>query len=919
MQARTAAPENGGIGMKRLCGILLTLVLLLAFVPQTCAVGLTPYTDPKTKYAWYYNLDGDGACVSGINRIDQLGDENLLQIIGKLVDYEGRTRTVTAIGFGSAYGGNVSFKCMPSLAYLDIPSSVREIREHAFEECRSLSTVHLFADSQLTTIGRAAFNQCVDLVFFPFPSGLTTIGPSAFIGTGFTSLDLSGTSLTEIGSSAFSGTGITTLHLPHSIRTIGANAFNTSSPVHVIYEGSEEDWASVSVASGNRFGSIEFTVPSSPTVTWTTSYSATPTNAVVRADFTASRSANWTKSGVYIRNSSGTVIASKEETHNYNMNKLSVWYDINAELGKTLSPDTNYTFEIYTYCDGDRVTTGTKPFKTDVKTTLTFTNTIEEITNDSFTFSLEGRANTTGTFTEYTLTLDDVQTGKRLIDKTVTDDENLCVSGASWFKFVSCNTSRWLYLAQGHTYIYQASYVFNGTRYYSDRYSVTLPDTWTPYFGSVNMTTLSRDRIDFQVDVYDGDQVTDIQCYVYNSVDGPEAAVPVAHALAANEFDASLWGSSNVQHYRPYWYCDVRGSLNIDNVGGRRDCHYYMMVTAKDRSGNTVTQTSEQIANGSYQASAYDCWPVTTKVEVTSADPSQICLDLEGGYPYGVSGFRIAVYPEGGDPDSACVLDVSGAQWKKGQSINGYNYSIYGEGVVIDPADVGLTGARNIRLDVYTLDILGQYSSLEPMSTTVFIDREPPHVAYTSAYVDYTDTLQLQTFAYDDSDLASCTFSYWFPEDPDSVRTCAGTVDDFGGFTASLPWADVATADTVLLYVQAEITDVNGFTGLGLPRLMYRGRGPAIALYGVESVEEQAFSGTSPYFVRFAEDCVSIGNGAFSNCGSLRYVFIPAGVTFIGEGAFDSTVTVLCPPGSAAWEYAVANGNPIVAVYDGSM
>ena len=90
-----------------------------------------------------------------------------------------------------------------SIKSLTIGEEVRTIRPHAFEECRSLSTVSFSCG--LTAIGERAFSGCVGLKSLHLPQGLTTIGPDAFqICKGLSAVSIPA-SVSEIGEFAFFG------------------------------------------------------------------------------------------------------------------------------------------------------------------------------------------------------------------------------------------------------------------------------------------------------------------------------------------------------------------------------------------------------------------------------------------------------------------------------------------------------------------------------------------------------------------------------------------------------------------------------------------------------------------------------------------------------------------------------------------
>ena len=76
----------------------------------------------------------------------------------------------------------------------------------------------------------------------------------------------------------------------------------------------------------------------------------------------------------------------------------------------------------------------------------------------------------------------------------------------------------------------------------------------------------------------------------------------------------------------------------------------------------------------------------------------------------------------------------------------------------------------------------------------------------------------------------------------------------------------------------------------------------------LNAIDPEAFSGAAFRWVVIPDGCVSVGAGAFADCGGLRLVTVPASVTSIGDGAFESGVYFLTPPGSYADGWAGMNG-----------
>ena len=81
-------------------------------------------------------------------------------------------------------------------------------------------------------------------------------------------------------------------------------------------------------------------------------------------------------------------------------------------------------------------------------------------------------------------------------------------------------------------------------------------------------------------------------------------------------------------------------------------------------------------------------------------------------------------------------------------------------------------------------------------------------------------------------------------------------------------------------------------------------------------IDDAAFENTAFTHIYLGGSLTSIGSRAFAACANLLYVYIPAGVKTIDSTAFANSpnVTIGCPRGSAACEFAIQNGVPYVIV-----
>lgn len=187
----------------------------------------------------------------------------------------GQPYTVTAIG-DSAFNPSSPRSNVSSVF---IPATVRSIGDSAFSYCNALTTVTFAENSQLKSIGRAAFYgtehayprfkeikipdsvetigngafyDCRDLERITLPSALQTLSTVTFYDCTALSEVTFPASLKTIESSAFSGCrNLSKVKLPASLKAIQSSVFHRCSALKTVsYDGSLEQWNDITANNG---------------------------------------------------------------------------------------------------------------------------------------------------------------------------------------------------------------------------------------------------------------------------------------------------------------------------------------------------------------------------------------------------------------------------------------------------------------------------------------------------------------------------------------------------------------------------------------------------------------------------------------------------------------------------------------------
>lgn len=224
-------------------------------------------TDNKDIQGLTYTLHADRTAT--VASYDDSTPDGVIDIPDTVIS-GGQPYTVTAIGY-SAFG---SLSTPINVSSVFIPATVLSIGDSAFIYCDALTTVTFAENSQLKSIGRAAFYgsehvhprfkeiqipdsvetigngafyECRDLERIALPSALQTLSSVTFYNCTALSEVTFPASLKTIESSAFSGCrNLSEVKLPASLTAIQSSVFHLCINLKTVsYNGSLEQWSRI--------------------------------------------------------------------------------------------------------------------------------------------------------------------------------------------------------------------------------------------------------------------------------------------------------------------------------------------------------------------------------------------------------------------------------------------------------------------------------------------------------------------------------------------------------------------------------------------------------------------------------------------------------------------------------------------------
>lgn len=148
-------------------------------------------------------------------------------------------------------GGSAFYNCY-KLEVVRIPDSVTTIGYSAFRYCSMLKQVRF--GKNLTQIANSAFEACVLEGDLEIPDGVVSIGDYAFRANGNLRSVTLGQSVATIGKGVFDlCRKMVCVTLPAGLTFVDQNAFSGCTELwHVLYAGTEEQWAQIGLGSGNK-------------------------------------------------------------------------------------------------------------------------------------------------------------------------------------------------------------------------------------------------------------------------------------------------------------------------------------------------------------------------------------------------------------------------------------------------------------------------------------------------------------------------------------------------------------------------------------------------------------------------------------------------------------------------------------------
>lgn len=137
------------------------------------------------------------------------------------------------------------------------------------------------------------------------------------------------------------------------VGTVGTTGNSSGPHLHFAITANRDYWIPTGINPANEKYIYSNTEAQ---INWS-NYAASYTddhNAIVKGRANSNVSGSFTEAGGYVWNGSGSMVAQKSESVNHKGTYLDVWYNIVSEMGASLSPGSNYQYQLYVVFNGKR-------------------------------------------------------------------------------------------------------------------------------------------------------------------------------------------------------------------------------------------------------------------------------------------------------------------------------------------------------------------------------------------------------------------------------------------------------------------------------------------------------------------------------------------------------------------------------------
>ena len=193
----------------------------------------------------------DRALFSGCTNLVNITIPNSITSIGNNAFYKCNNLTDVKIPDSVISIGDYAFDNCNSLIEITIPNNTTTIGSYVFRNCTNLSSVKL--PNAISKISLYMFQWCENLSSISIPDSVTTIEGGAFSGCSLLNNVVIPEKVTYIGGYAFEYcSNLAIIVIPDSVASINNYAFDGCSNLDTIYyTGTAEEWANITIGSGN--------------------------------------------------------------------------------------------------------------------------------------------------------------------------------------------------------------------------------------------------------------------------------------------------------------------------------------------------------------------------------------------------------------------------------------------------------------------------------------------------------------------------------------------------------------------------------------------------------------------------------------------------------------------------------------------